>query len=335
MANMLRSAPHVQVPGLLVPQVQSVDFMKYVATKTQLGSLAEDYLYITTAQAIDTESYVGQQWGEDLNKSTYALGQVQAPYYKISSYAEWDVQEQAKFEALSNGVALPDFLDNLAKQAINQRKHQAILFGFDNVKELNQGITANETVETMPVDSAGHDTLITYNANELQRFLSNLARKVMDASFNMTKPVVISSSVRVINYIRTALVPLTNYLEGGSVASVGSVYDKIVGDWLGVGKIEWVADNLLMAETDDGKDTIRLIAPGLDPQDKLPADVSQNLAGEFNSIRYNTFFDSAGGLMMFDAPPALGKYARRYDYKMTPGINLRHEAVISTSIKYA
>ena len=57
------------------------------------------------------------------------------------------------------------------------------MFGFDNVKELNQGITANETVETMPNDSAGHDTLITYNPAELQRFLSNLARKSYGCKF--------------------------------------------------------------------------------------------------------------------------------------------------------
>lgn len=335
MAQMLRVAPHVAVPGLLTPQVQTVDFEKYVAGKTNLGSDAMDYLYITTINNINSETFVGQQWGTDLAKQTYTMGQIQAPYYRIEAYYEYDIAEQARFEALSNGVALPNFLESLAKQGINQRKHQAILYGFDSSKALQQGITANEMVETLPADTSSNTTLTTYNIPELQRFLSGLARQVMDGSFNMTKPVVISSSVRVINYLKTAIVPLTNYLQGGSVDTVGGVYDKTVSEWLGVGPVQWVADNLLMnADTTGTMDVIRLIAPGLDPQEYVSEDINQNLVGEFNSIRYNTFYDSAEGLKRYEAPQSLGKYAAKFVYKMTPGVSLRKEAVISTAIKY-
>ena len=336
MANLLRVTPHAKIPGLLAPQTQSVDFNKYVAGKTRYGSLAEDYLYVTSITNINTESFVGMQWGSDLAKSSYILGQIQIPYYKISSYVEWDIQEEKKFESLSNGVALPDFLDNLAKQAINQRKHQAILFGFETTTGYNQGIAGNETIVSFPQASNTNNTLTTYPIGELQAFLSQLARKVMDTSFNMAKPVVIASSVRVINYLRSVIVPLTSYLESGSVASVGTAYNKIVGDWLGVGQVEWVSDNLLMnADITGQQDVIKLIAPGIDPQGNQGEEVNQNLVGDFNSIKFNTFYDTAGGLIRFDAPPALGKFARRYDYKMTPGVNLRNEAVVSTSIVYS
>lgn len=333
MAIFERVAPSVVVPGVLAPQTQSVDFNKYIGHKSNLGGLAEEKLYITAVTNINGETSVGQQWNSELTRQSYSLGQIGLNYYRINAYVEWDENERAKFESLSNGVSLPNFLENLAKQAINQRRHQAILFGFDN--SLDQGITANSTIQTMPSDSNGNSTLLTYNINELQVFLTKLVRDAMDQSFNLIKPIVFASSVRVINYLKSAIVPVGSYLQGGGVDSVAGVFDRVVSEWLGCPKIEFIADDLLRGASESDQDTILVIAPGMDTQNSGSEDINQNLVGEYNSINYNTMYDAAEGLKEMTRPDDFGHFSKLYTYKMTPGATLRSEAVIELQISYA
>lgn len=329
MALLNRVQPHVAIPGLLTPQAQDVIFKKYLGELSHYGDLGVEKAYFTSISNINSETYIGQQWGGDMAKQSYTIGQVAAPYYKISAMVEYNVDEQAKFEKLSNGVSLPSFLEDLARQGINQRRHQAVLFGFDSSEA--QGILGNVTEKTFAADSNNIQTLIGYDIAELQAQLASFARSVMDASYGMAKPAIVASSARVINYLKTAIVPLVQgQKDGGGVDSVAGVFGKVSGEWLGVGKIEFIADNLLQ-EADGDKDIILFIAPGLSEQE---ANGGMNLVG-FNNISYNTWADESAGVMRFDAPPSLGKYQYNYVVKTTPGVTLRSEAVLKTSVKYS
>lgn len=330
-----RVNPSVVVPGLLVPQVQSVDFDKYIGSKTNLTGTAEEMLYIMTVNNINGETTVGQQWGgvESQNRQSYSLGQVGLPLYRINAYSEYDEDEQAKFDKLVSGVSLPTFLENLAKQAINQRKHSAILSGFDS--SLNQGILANAIETNLAADSKGNDKITTYDPAELQRALAAEVRAVMDASYGMITPPIIATSTRIINYIKSTVIGFMDSAKGGGVDSIAGVFDRVVGEWLGVGEIKLIADPLL--ETPDGQhDVILLIAPGMgDQQDpKGGADVNQNIVGSENSIQYNTMYDAGEGLKRITRPDNFGVMSVLYTYKMTPGATLRAEAVRKISVEY-
>lgn len=334
MALLQRTIPNVSIPGLLVPWVQDVDFESYIGKKTNMGSLAIEKAYITTINNINSEVQVGQQWGKSFARQTYTMGQISAPFYSLEAYVEYDLSEQAHFEAVSGGVALPNFLENLAKQGINQRRHEAILHGFD-ATNAGQGILGNATKVSTPADSNGASTLTGYDTAELAAFLSKCVRDVMDASYGSLKPSVIASSNRVINYLQTAIIPLTESQKDGSgIDSVAGLFNRVV-QWIGVGNVKFIKDNRLMNASADGlKDKIVFIAPGLDNQESQGQD-SQNLVGHENSITFNTMYDGAEGLMKFDAPPSLGVFASKYRYKMTPGVTLRSEAVVELEIKYA
>lgn len=325
-----RVNPSVTVPGLITPQVQDVDFDAYIGHKSNLGSRASEMLYFMQASNINSETTIGQQWNQELTKQTYSLGQVSMPYYRIGAYVEYNEDEKAKFESLVPGVSLPTFLEDIAKQGINQRRHQAILFGFDD--SLNQGILANAQTQTLPADADAHDSLVTYNIPELQVFLAKIARDVMDASYGMAKPVVIASSIRVINYLKTALVPVGTYLESGSVDSVAGVYDKVVSEWLGVGSVNFIADDLLKGEDND---KLVFLAPGLTDQiNTVSDDKSQNIVGKQSQITYNTTYDVAEGLLRFTRPSDFGINSSYLSFKMTPGVTLRSEAVSVIEVKY-
>ncbi len=332
MAILNRAYPSIAINGMIVPQTQEVPFEKFIGKRTNQGNLGVDKAYIPTITDINSEASVGQQWGKNFARQSYNIGQIGASFYKINAFVEYDVEEEARFAAMSNGLALPDFLARLAEQGINQKRHQGILFGFDGSSTTKQGIINNATIKNCPADSAGVSTLIGYNTAEMQQFLSSCARSVMDATYGMAKPVVIASSSRVVNYLKSAIVSLTeSQKDGAGIDSIAGLFGR-VAEWLGVGKVEFIQDNLL-ENSDNGKDQIVFIARGLDTQNV--GDDSMNLVGAKNSINYNTWYDGAEGLIRFPNPPTNGRYSILYNFKMTSGVTLRSEAVVVTSVQYS
>lgn len=340
MANLLRATPHVTIPGLLVPQTQNAVWKDYLGAKLSYGEYKDDYAYIPTISAMSSNTFVGQQWGKNLTNQQYAIGQVQAAFYNIEAFVEWNYQEQEKFNGLIDGVALPDFLTNLAEQGINQKMHQAILYGFDNENNdtLGQGILSNSTMGNLPQDSNKNTTLTAYNPNELVAWLISCARQIATNTFSLAQPVVIASSVRVIKLLQSTLVPIVQQGSqslGGLYTSEAEIYERVVGGMLGVGKIKWVQDNLLLSPTADGNDTILFIAPEIKLQDEM-GDDSSNLVGKKNSINYNTFFTSVGGgKQRFENTPNMGWYGFKMVAKTTAGVNLRQEAVLQVPVKFS
>lgn len=336
MANLLRATPHVTIPGLLVPQTQDAIWKNYLGAQLAYGEFKDDYAYIPTISAMSSNTFVGQQWGKNLANQQYAIGQVQAAFYNIEAFVEWNYQEQEKFSGLINGVALPDFLSNLAEQGINQKMHQAILYGFDseNNDSLGQGILSNSVMGNLPPDTNKNSTLTTYDTTQLWTWLISCARQITQQSFGMLNAVVLASSVRVIKYLKSLPLPLTSYAQTGSVDSVASAYDRFASR-LGVGKVVFVEDNLLMSNTADGNDTILFISPDLKKQEGNGED-SANLVGLKNSIDYNTFFTSVGGgKKRFENTPNMGWYGFKIVTKTTAGVNLRQEAILQVPIKYS
>lgn len=319
-----RVVPSKVAAGVVVPQTLSVDFEKYIGAKTNFTGDGDEMLYIVTANNINTETTVGQQWGQDFAKQSYTLGQIGIPLYKISAYVEYSYDEQAKFDELTRGVGLANFLRSLAEQAINQRRHAAILYGFDF--SLNQGILGNATEANLPNDSAGVSTITKYDLVELQRELLFNAREVMQASYGIARPTVMATSPRIMTYLQSNVVPLLqSQKDGGGVDSVAGLYGRILGQWLGIGEISLVTDPLLEDPAGDGFDTIAFIAPGIFQQGT--SENGENIAGGLNSISYNTTYDTGMGLKKQVRPDDFGKVSELYSYKMTPGTTIRSEAV--------
>lgn len=334
MAQLTRLYPSAAIPGLLTPQVQDVDFKKYIGKETNQASLAVNAVYMASVTNINSQAAITQQWKNEVSNQSYTMGQISAPVYMIQAFMQWDKQEAAAFDALSSGVALPDFLENLAKQAINQRRHEGILYGFDPATDLNQGILANATESNLPADSQGNSTITSYSPAELQSFLASVIRDVMNASYGMLRPVVIASSPRVINYLHSIVVSLTESQQKGAGVDVISGLLGRVMDWLGAGKVEFIQDVTLQDDTNGDK--IVFVARGMDEQSESVSDAdSQNLVGKNNSIKFNTWTDKGFGLMPEQAPEVLGVYKRKFVFRMTPGVTLRSEAVRVVKAPYA
>ena len=154
------------------------------------------------------------------------------------------------------------------------------------------------------------------------------ARTAMNNTYGMAKPVVFMSSVRVVNWIKSVMLNLTQYqMPGAGVDSIGGAYSRVVGEWLGVGKIEFIADDLLKGAGTGGADVMLFVAPGLTEQDAVKPEYSQYLLGDLPMNMMNTFKDEAGGLIISRNPVINRVTSADYSLQTTPGAVIRADAV--------
>lgn len=333
--NLSRIWPSVTVPGLLAPINQDVDFRKYFGDITSYGEVGVDAVYYPTLEKISGMTTVFQQWNDNLPQVDIENGQLEAKYYTIGTSVQYTDEQAGKFSKIYSGVSLDQVLDDLSKMAINQKWHFASLYGF--VPEDNDGLVNNGINVNLPADSAGADTMTGYIPAELMSFIASQIREAMNVSFGTLKPAVIAGSTRAINYIRSTVVALNQYqMQGGGVDSIAGTLGRIVGDWLGVGRVEFIADDLLMDQTGGNADKILIIAPGLGTQDEVPEQYSQYLLDDMPLNRMNTTMDKMSNGLITTVNPVINRTVRRNKtLKTTAGIVLRSQAVRVISFNYA
>ena len=332
MSNVTRLVPHSLIPGVLGPIYQEVPYEKYLAEVTHFGKRGDDILYQPTLSAINTPTTVGQQWRGDIDAVDYSISQLSFPYYTIHARMEYDPNQSSKFASMIAGIGLPQFLGNLCKQGIWQRMHYASLFGFDS----NQGIAKTATTETLANDSDGHSTIQTYNQGELLAALASYARLIMNSSYGMAKPVIVAAPVNMINYISTSIIPLTSYqMPGAGVDSIAGAYERVIGDWLKVGKVEFISDNALTGKGATGKDLLLFIAPGLSEQEAQKQAKNTNLVSDsLTQNKRNTFMDIVDDLKEFPNPVINGVNSSLFSLQTTSGCLLRQETAVALSYTF-
>ncbi len=332
-SQVVRVAPHSTIPGVLTPIFQQVPFRKILAEVTRFGKRGDDVLYQPTVSRINTPTAIGQQWRGNVDSATYSISQLSFPYYTIMARAEFDPNQESKFERLISGIGLEDFLNKLCQQGIYQREHYSTLFGFDT--DANQGIILEGTVAALPADSSAKTKITEYNITELLQVLAGYARDIMTATYGMAKPVVIISTTEMINYLQSIVVPFTNYqMPGAGVDSIAGAYNRIIGTWLGVGKIEWISDEAMVGKGAAGTDLISFIAPGLSKQESEQPENTNLVAESMPQNMRNTMVDMVDGLKEFPNPVINGVRSKLFSLQTTPGCLIRPEAVVTIEFTY-
>jgi hypothetical protein len=334
--NLSRFVGSSVMPGYVAPVVQDTNFKECLADITHFGELGAPALYLPTLSRIHTPTTIGQQWRADADSVGFDNNQLTFWYYTIHARYEYTDQQAAKMSKVLPAIGLQDLNTRLCEMAMNQRRHYGMWFGFDPTSTA-QGIIAQGTTYTFVNDSDAHSTLLTYNPPELVALLAAVARETMNATYGMAKPVVIASSPRTINYIMSTIVAVTeSQLPGAGIDSVGGTFGRVVGDWLGVGKVKFIQDKLLEGTGGTAlTDPVVFIAPGLSEADPVPADISQYSLMDNNINRINTFMDNAGGLLRMENPIINWTHQGLFKLQTTPGAVVRKEAVRVINIPYS
>lgn len=331
--NVQRIYPSVSRPGVILPVNQNADFAKYFAEITKYGKESSAALYQDVISNYTTPTSIGQQWRGSIDQVDLTNKQLAYYYYTIQAAYSFTRQQAATAADILQGISLADLLDKLSRMAINQRRHYASLFGFDPSE--TQGLINLATSESLPADSDSNQTITSYIVAELFAYLNEKVRDIMDVSYGTLKPAVIVSSPRIIHYLQTAIIPLTSYLDVGSgTESVAGAFSKVSGQWLGIGKIEFVSDYLLQETGTNSTDQILFIAPGLSKQEAISEEFSQYLLDDIPSNAANTFMDSAGGLIKSTNPELHRTTSYDLSYKTTAGAVTRQDAVFVVEAAY-
>jgi hypothetical protein len=335
-SNLSRFVGSSVMPGYVSPVVQDTNFKECLADITHFGKLGAPSLYLPSLSNIHTPTTIGQQWRADADAVGFDNNQLTFWYYTIHARFEYTDQDSARMSNVMPSISLEDLNRKLCEMAINQRRHYGMWFGFDPTSTA-QGLIAQGTTYTFANDSSGHSTLLTYNPAELVALLAAVARETMNATYGMAKPVVVVSSPRTINYLQSTIVAVTSsQLPGSGVDSVGGTFGRVVGDWLGVGKVKFIQDKLLEGTGGSAlTDPVVFIAPGLGEAESVPEDISQYKLMDNNINRMNTFMDNAYGLLEMKNPIINWTQQGLFKLQTTSGAVIRKEAVRTINIPYS
>ena len=332
--NFKRIIPSATMPELIAPFYEYIDYNAVIGKKTNYGQKGDDVLYYMKVDAISANTVVGgsSMWRNDIVKNDGAISQRAVPYYKVDSSYTTDDYSEAKWGRLGLNVSEKEFKEKITLQAMAQRRAHITFFGADASE--NQGLfnAASETV-ALPTDSGSHTTLVDYIPGELLEFLISQIREVANLSYNMLKPIVIVAPINAINYIKTKIVPYTNYFENAGTIPVSNVIDSIVINLNGM-SVKFVPCSYMAGKGTGNKDVMLIIAPGTDIEEGGKEDTNYfNSISSSNSV--NTFMDDIINLQTYDNPIINQVFEKVYTSIYTPAYTVREDAVRAIEYTYS
>lgn len=323
MSILLREASSVTVPGVLLPQVADSGFLENIGLKDDKLGVGNTSVNITTINPINTATTISQTWHSDREKQGYDVGSIKIPAYVINAHYEYNEREAGIFSKNVVGMSLQNLLSSFCIQATNQRIRQAVFHGLS----FNEGLLASATEITFGADGA-NTTLTSMSPAFVLKKLLQILNDAMSATLNRGSKVVITSSNRVINYLNTSIVPITDYAKGGGTETIALTIKDVISKAY---NIECVVVIDSTFENANG-DVLSIIIPSLKSHDMDAYSV--NYAGKQDNIQANTFID-LGGLTTHQVNPSTNGYVSgNYNTILTSGCVLRGEAVYTTTLQF-
>lgn len=325
MAILQREASSLIVNGVLLPQVAESRFLENIGKHNRQLALGNTSATIVAVSPINTATTLSQTWSSDREKQGYDVGQIKIPAYTINAHFEYNKKEAEIFSKNVPSMSLQELLSSFCVQAINQRLRQAVFHGLS----ANEGILNNATEFTFGSDSNSQDKLTLMDPVFVMKKLLDMINEAMSETLNRGNKIVITSSLRTINYINLTIVPLMNYQEkGGGSGTITSTIQDVVKRAFNIDCVVIVDSTF---ESDSG-DTLSVVIPSIDKDTNN--EFALNYAGNKDSIPENTFIDTGSGAVASLNPEINGYISGNYDMVLTPGAVLRKEAVLTTTIQY-
>lgn len=268
--------PSYTMPEFILPYTQNSGAFDLIAGGAPMGNLPTSAQYVY-AKRLDVRTKVaaGQQPYESLPSCTVAAEMFSTPAYLMRVRAEWNHHDVA---AAGNwGVSLPQAQSLAMRQAHNQQKRNALLYGFNPL--FGEGLvnTAGATAVSLPPDSYGNQTASTYDNGQMSLFLGQQILAVKGRMFQLGMPtrVAIVGPQRILGQFEYNIVQLTSAQRpGGGTGSTRMVFEDILkaaGD-----KMTWNYDDTLIGQGAGGTDLVIITCPEIS---KPPTDGTNAFAG--------------------------------------------------------
>jgi hypothetical protein len=212
---------------------------------------------------IDLRTAVNAQQAahNSLPGATITLDYVQTATYLVRTrqeYSELDVADAGEWN-----VALPNAYRLAARQGIFQFLRTANLYGVNASNSEGLLNTPNSTSVTLPPDSYGNTTLVTYDNGQFAVFLLGQVQAALQRMYLLGTParVVFIGPQRLIGQLQLQnIVETTSYQRpGAGTATTAQIVEKVAGEF-GI-EIVWAYDDTLIGQGSGASDALLLLVP--------------------------------------------------------------------------
>jgi len=266
---------------------------------------------------------------------TTSMGSI--PTYLLRTRAEYDHHDTAAMGKWD--MALPELHRLGMRQGIFQQMRSLLLNGARPAKGEGLLNAVGATAVSLPADTNGHTTILTYDNGQMALFLlaQIAALKTRTYQLGMPSKIVILGPQRVLStWTYQGIVQVTSYQRpGGGTAAVGAVVELQAAE--NGDEIEWAFDDTLIGKGTGGRDAVIITIPEVQ---KPEGPVSNGI--NTNEVANLANGNKAVNLMLCDmaAPREIptplpgGAIDVLAELRVTPGWNLRGEGVTILSAQY-
>jgi len=249
-------------PGLLLPYAQASGAFDLVAEGQPLARLSEGDLFVYMKQIqLRTQMAAGQSAYNSLPSISTAMSMVSTPTYLLRVRGEYDHHDAA---AMSRwGVPIESAQRLGMQQGHFQLMRSALLDGFNPANGEGLLNTAGATATTLPADSNGNTTVLTYDNGELGVWLlSQLsALKTRTMQLGIGQEFTICGPQRVLGAMEYQnIVQLTQFQRVGAGSNTTAGMFKDIAEQNG-DTITWTYDDTLVGKGAGGSDAVILTMP--------------------------------------------------------------------------
>lgn len=294
-AQFITINPSYVEPELLLPYSQKSGAFELLAGANPRVRLSEGDLqvYVKTLQ-LRTENAAGQSAYTEIPSCAVRSDLISTPTYLFRSQALYNHHNVASAGVW--GVSLPQAEQLAMRQSIFQQMRSALLYGM--TPSNGEGIvnTPGVTAITLPADSNGNTTVVTYDNGQMALFLLQIIVNIQTAAFQLGIPqkIVITSTQEVLGYlIEVGIVQLTSYQRpGGGTMTSAQLVKEIHEEW--DNEILYCFDDTLKGKGTGGTDLVIVTIPEV----KVPDGTEPN-TNEFAKLSPGLL---ASNLMYVDMP---------------------------------
>lgn len=327
--------PSYTMPEIVLQYQQASGAFSLLASGDPQVRLGDGDLAVYLKKAdIRTKQSVAQGAYNQLPSVSIQMNQVSTPTYLIRTRAEYDHHDSAA--AGRWGISIDEAQRLGMRQGTFQSMRNALLNGYNPANGEGLINTPGATSVSLPADSNGNTTIVTYDNGQLAVFLLQIVTSLKTRTMQLGTPV----RICVLGPQRTLgameyqnIVQLTQFQRSGAGSETTKGVMEAVLNMNG-DTLEWGYDDTLIGKGAGGNDLIIVTIPEV----KKPVGSKIN-TNEFAQVSPGL---EACNLMLCDmaapreirSPLAGGAIDVLSELRITPGWGIRPEAITLFSAKY-
>lgn len=328
--------PNFTMPELIIQYQQPSGAFLALPNGTIMPRLSPTDLAVYIKRLNVKSAFIANQnVSNQLPSCSIDATQISSPTYLLRARAIYDHHDIAY--ANNWGFSLPDAQRLAMRQGIFQGLRQGLLYGF-NSQNAGEGLlnAPGATTTTLPPDSFGNDTVVTYDNGQMYQYLSQQVVQMKTRMNQLGTParVVVVGPQRVIGQWQYGVVQLTAMQrQGAGSMTTAQSFEATIG--ANGDDLEWAFDDTLIGQGQNGTDAVLIVIPEI----KVPYVGSQPNTNVFATLQPGL---EATTLMLTDlaapkeipVPIAGGALDVLSEMRATPGWGIRSQGIVIISMQY-